>query len=303
MTKILRSVRAETRLVNPPSRTAAWFNASAVARRRHGLRWWMELVLIGGVYGLYSLVRNEFGSAAVSPAAAADNADLVIDIEKALGLYIEADVQDAFIGGTAFIQFWNLFYGLFHFLVTFVVLIWLFFSDPGRYRFWRRAGLITTVSGLIGFAVFPLMPPRLLGDCGDYGACRPGSPYVDTVLDVGGIWSFESSGMEAISNQYAAMPSLHIGWALWCALILVARLTAPWARGLAGLYPLLTLFAIVVTANHYWLDGVGGVAAVGLGIWLSGLWDRRVPVGTFTSSARDRSGSTPQGYTVEPGDA
>jgi len=245
-------------------------------RRAAGLNWFKEVVLIAGVYVIYGLVRNEFGSAAVSPAAAAQNADRIIDIESAMGLYIEADVQAAFIDMTAFIQFWNLFYGVAHFLVTFVVLIWLYFADPGRYRFWRRAGLIGTTTALVGFAAFPLMPPRLLGDCGPFGACRPDSPYVDTVLDVGGIWSFESSGIEAISNQYAAMPSLHIGWALWCAFLLVPRLRTRWAKRAAGLYPLLTLFAIVVTANHYWIDAVGGVIVMAIGWVASTAWERRI---------------------------
>ena len=209
----------------------------------------------------------------MEPGVAARNADWIIDIEQAMGLYIEADVQEVFIDWTAFIQFWNLFYGVAHFLVTFVVLIWVYFADPAGYRFWRRAGLIATSSALIGFAVFPLMPPRLLGDCGPYGACRPDSPYVDAVRDVGGIWSFESSGIEAISNQYAAMPSLHIGWALWCAILLVPRLERRWAKWLAASYPILTLYAIVVTANHYWIDGVGGVAVIGLGWAASRLWD------------------------------
>ena len=245
------------------------------ARQAAGLRFWKEAVLISAVYFAYSVVRNEFGSSAVEPAVAARNADRIIDIEKAMGLYIEADVQAAFIDWTAFIQFWNLFYGAFHFLVTFVALIWMYHRDPGRYRFWRRAGLIATSMAVVGYASFPLMPPRLLGDCGPYGACRPDIPYIDTVKDVGGIWSFESSGMEAISNQYAAMPSLHIGWALWCALLLVPRLRTPWARALAAAYPFLTLFAIVVTANHYWIDGLGGVAVVALGWVASTVWEQR----------------------------
>lgn len=251
-----------------------WFTQSAQRRKEAGLRFWVEAVLLVGVYGIYSAVRNLFGSAAVEPEVAARNADIVIDIEQALGLYIEADVQDAFIDWTAFIQFWNLFYGLFHFLVTFLALIWLYLRFPQEYRPWRRAGLIATTSALVGFAVFPLMPPRLLGDCGAYGACRIGERYIDTVREVGGIWSFESSGMEAISNQYAAMPSLHIGWALWSALILVPRLKPLWARVLAALYPVLTLFAIVVTANHYWIDGIGGVAVVAFGWWASKTYQR-----------------------------
>jgi hypothetical protein len=167
-----------------------------------------------------------------------------------------------------------LFYGAFHFLVTFGALIWLYIRFPHDYRFWRRAGLIATGCALIGFAAFPLMPPRLLGDCGPYGACRPGETFVDTVIEVGGIWSFESSGWETISNQYAAMPSLHIGWALWCAWVLVPRLQSRTAKALAVSYPALTMFAIVVTANHYWIDGLGGVAVVAAGYGASRVYER-----------------------------
>ena len=249
--------------------TTTWLARSGEARQRAGLNLWVEVVLVAGVYIAYSMVRNLFGSAAVEPAVAALNADRVIDIEKAVGLYIEADLQAAFIDATWFIQFWNLFYGLFHFLVTFGALIWMYLRFPQDYRFWRRAGLIATCSGVIGFAAFPLMPPRLLPDCGRYGACRVDEPFIDTATEIGGLWSFESSGLEAISNQYAAMPSLHIGWALWCALMLVPRLPWLWAKILAGVYPLLTLFSILVTANHYWIDGLGGVAAVGCGLAIS----------------------------------
>lgn len=261
------------------------------ARNEAGLRFWVEVGLVSGVYVAYSMVRNLFGSAAVSPGVAAQNADYIIDIEKAMGLYIEADVQAIFIDATVFIQFWNLFYGAFHFLVTFVVLIWLYRRFPDEYRFWRRAGLIATASAVAGFAAFPLMPPRLLGNCGTYGACRPNELFVDTVIEVGGIWSFETSGLETISNQYAAMPSLHIGWALWCALILVPRLRSTPAKILAASYPLQTMFAIVVTANHYWIDGVGGVAVVGFG-YLASLGYERVTSGT---------GLTPDPVSIDSG--
>jgi membrane-associated phospholipid phosphatase len=107
---------------------------------------------------------------------------------------------------------------------------------------------------------------------------------VDTVVEVGGIWSFESSGLEAISNQYAAMPSLHIGWALWSALILGPRLKHKLAQLLAWVYPLLTLFAIVVTANHYWIDGLGGVAVVAIGFVLSKAYDQWANGTKFTSN-------------------
>lgn len=251
------------------------------------------------------MVRNLFGSAAVEPAVAAKNADRIIDIQRTIGLYFEPDLQALFIDWTWFIQFWNLFYGVFHFLVTFGALIWMYRCFPDRYRFWRRTGLVATVSALIGFAVFPLMPPRLLGSCGDYGACRADDPFVDTVLEVGGLWSFESAGFDAISNQYAAMPSLHIGWAFWCALLLVPRLQRGWAKVLAALYPVLTLFAIVVTANHYWIDGVGGVAVVALGYWISTRWEAAVAARTGITPKPDPGASVAGrlATTVEPGAA
>lgn len=261
---------------------------------------WAEVILVGGVYLAYSLVRNWFGSAAVSPEVAAANADRVIAIEEALFLYVEPAIQRQFIDATAFIQFWNFFYGAFHFLVTFGALIWLYRRFPQDYRFWRRTGLIATASALIGFALFPLMPPRLLGDCGKYGACRAGETYVDTVREIGGIWSFESNGWETISNQYAAMPSLHIGWALWSALVLVPRLERRSLQLVAASYPLLTLFAIVVTANHYWIDGLGGVAVVAFGYVVSRWYEQRFigyrfcwcMAGTLAQITADRRGSS-----------
>lgn len=261
--------------MDPGASSGSWWATSAAARGQHGLRFWREVVFVGGVYAVYGIVRNLFGSASVDQAVAVRNADLIIDWERAIKLYIEPDVQGWFIDQTGFIQFWNLFYGVAHFLVTFAVLIWLYLARPADYRFWRRAGLITTVSAIVGFAAFPLMPPRLLGDCGAFGACRADSPYVDTVIEIGGIWSFESPAMESISNQYAAMPSLHIGWALWSSLAVLALTRRKGVRIAALAYPLLTLFAIVVTANHYWLDAVGGALITALGLLLSRIRESR----------------------------
>ena len=89
------------------------------------------------------------------------------------------------------------------------------------------------------------------------------------------MWSFDSGTMQKISNQYAAMPSLHFAWSLWSALILFPVLRRWWTKGLAVLYPACTLFAIVVTANHYILDAAGGAVCLGIGYVLGGLVTRR----------------------------
>jgi len=239
------------------------------ARRPVRLRWWIEIGLTLLFYGVYSLIRNQFGSALGQAVKddAYDNARRVIEVERLLGLYREEWLQAQFIGWESFIVFWNVFYGTFHFAVTIATMAYLFVRFPVRYVFMRSALCATTAVALVGFAFFPLMPPRLLSNCASrFGACEPGHEYVDTLVDPGGLWSFESGTMETISNQYAAMPSLHIGWAVWCTVALYPVLRSRGARWSIVAYPLLTLFAIMVTANHYWIDAVGGLLALGIGL-------------------------------------
>jgi hypothetical protein len=231
------------------------------------LRWWKELGYVVAFYGVYSVVRNQFGSAAVSASEAQANAERVIAIERALGTYHEQTIQSWFLDARWFIQAWNLFYGTFHFVITAGVLIYLFRHFPRRYVRWRTALAWTTALALIGFAAFPLMPPRLMPE--SYG-------YVDTLAVYGGLWSFDDGAMEAVSNQYAAMPSLHFGWSAWSAFALVPVLRNRWARVLMVLYPVATLFAIIVTGNHFWLDAASGALVLALGYGAARVWDRRV---------------------------
>ena len=269
--------RSEPRADPAPAPTAVPAPPPAPAARRRRLRWWRELLYILAFYAVYSAVRNQFGSEAVTPAEAFANARDVIGLERAVGLYFEPVLQDVFVPGWHwFLRFWNIFYGSAHFVVTAGALIWLFRSRPERYPTWRNTLACTTALALIGFAAYPLMPPRLLTDCGPFGACRPSYDYVDTLRVVGGLWSFDTSTMQKISNQYAAMPSLHIGWAVWSALVLLQLVRRRWVRALAVTYPLVTLFAIVVTANHYWLDAVGGAAVLGGGYLLGAPLARRM---------------------------
>ncbi|GJM38399.1 MAG: hypothetical protein DHS20C19_17660 [Acidimicrobiales bacterium] len=245
-----------------------------------GLKWWVEGGITIAFYIIYSMVRNQFGSAlgGDSLQESFDNAIRIIDIEKGIGLYHEEWIQRTFLDWDAFIVFWNAFYGSFHFGVTIFAMVWLFLKFPQRYIFMRSTLAATTGVALIGFAFFPLMPPRLLAACAsEYGACALEHEYVDTLVDPGGLWNFENGPMESISNQYAAMPSLHIAWATWCALALYPVLRRRWARVSIAVYPFLTLFAIVVTANHYWFDAVGGLIALGAGLLLARPLSRLLP--------------------------
>lgn len=254
------------------------------------LRWWREVLYIAAFYGIYTLVRNlQEGDTA----KARSNALHVIRLEKLLGIYQEHGLQHLFgltqhvdlhrIHWRTFIQFWNVYYGSAHFIVTIVAIVWLFRTNKARYPLWRNTLAFTTGLALIGFAFFPLMPPRLMADHG----------FVDTLRYVGGLWSFDSGPMAKVSNQYAAMPSLHFAWATWCALVFwpVAK-KRWWGRVLVVLHPALTLFGIVVTANHYVLDAVGGACTLGIGFALARVFTSVVD--NRYAAARDsvRSGGT-----------
>ena len=270
-----------------------------VGDERAGLRWWKELLLAVGVYFVYSLVRNQFGSASGDPGPAYGHAVDIIDIERSLHLYFEAHVQQWYLDLPAhgLIRLWNVYYGIAHFLVTLIALVWMFRRDPRRHRLMRNTLAITTCLAVVGFAAYSLMPPRLLDDPGRYGGCQVYAPeaaaaappdaatapgcdkygFVDTIAVYGGWISFGNEGYEDVSNQYAAMPSMHIGWSTWSAIVLVGLLRRRWTRGLAIAYPVITLVCIVLTANHYWLDGVGGLVCLAIGYGLARAITRPVP--------------------------
>jgi hypothetical protein len=253
--------------------------ARVVPERQHRLFWWKEALIIGVGYFIYSWTRNQFGSKRLAadgiPEQAFDNAEEIIRLERLLGLFHEESMQEFFIAWPrAFIQFWNTYYGVAHFFVTVLVFILLYRKRPAVFPQWRNSIVAMTVLAIVGFALFPLMPPRLLDEpCTDYGgACiasdlREGGSFgfVDTLQEYGGPWNFDSEAVADLSNQYAAMPSLHVGWAIWCAVAMWPLLRRRWQRVAVFLYPLATMFGVIVTGNHYWIDGVGGLVVFGLG--------------------------------------
>lgn len=233
--------------------------------------WYREVLIIGAFYVVYSMVRNQFGSASVAPSEAFDNAVDLISAQERLGLFVELDIQAMFLDNATFVQLLNIFYGTLHFVVTGGVMIYLFASHREAYLKWRSILAVTTGLALIGFAAFPLMPPRLLNAGGTWGWRAGEFPFIDTLAEIGGLWSFSSEGMQSISNQYAAMPSLHVSWAIWSAAALWA-IVPRWSRLLLVAYPAWTIFAIVVTGNHYLLDAAGGAAVIAAAYGLVVMW-------------------------------
>ncbi|MFI2299786.1 phosphatase PAP2 family protein [Actinacidiphila glaucinigra] len=229
---------------------------------RGGLRWWTELPLIAVVYGLYTagrlLVRGDVGRAV-------DHGIAILHLESALSVDPERWLNSLFsryraLGVPA--DFW---YASLHYLVTPLVLVWLWRRRPTVYRLARTWLLVSTLIGLIGFTLMPTAPPRLLA---------AGHGFVDTMAQYGsyGWWGAEASaprGLGAMTNQYAAMPSLHVGWSLWCGIMLWRHGRTPVVRALGVLYPLGTTLVVMGTANHYLLDALAGVAVMGVGLLLA----------------------------------
>jgi hypothetical protein len=226
------------------------------------LRWWKEILYIALFYAAYTIVRDLRGTRPVSRTQAFTNATRIVDLERWFGLFQERRIQAWFLHSHAVVRVLDDFYGTAHFFITLAALVFLFRCQPGRYPFWRNTLAITTALALIGFAFFPLMPPRLL---------PPGYGIADTLHTIGGLWSFDSGPMNAVSNQYAAMPSLHFAWSTWCALVLVPATKRPALKILAACYPAITLVCIVVTGNHYLVDALGGAVILAIGYGLARL--------------------------------
>ncbi|MFG3098316.1 bifunctional glycosyltransferase 87/phosphatase PAP2 family protein [Streptomyces sp. NPDC048202] len=217
----------------------------------------LELLLIRVTYAAYQQVR--LAATGDSDAAARETAEhhgrLVLHAERFLHLDIEHAVNHAVVQVGWLRGFLDFYYESFHFVVPLTVLAVLYRRRPVDYR-WARTSLgCTTLLALIGFWLFPLAPPRLM----------PGLGFVDTVHGAQDLANPDYGAMTEITNQYAAMPSLHFGWSLWCGLVIALLAPRWWMKALGLLHPLLTLTAIVATANHWVLDAAGGALVVGGG--------------------------------------
>ncbi|WP_460307884.1 phosphatase PAP2 family protein [Actinocorallia aurea] len=210
-----------------------------------------EFVLVAVFYSAYSLIRvvlNDPGG----PARAFANAAAVLDLERFLSLDVELSLNRALVASEPLSLAANLFYLSAHFTVTLAVLVWLYRARAAHYTRMRTALLAATGLALAGFWLFPLAPPRFL----------PAEGFLDPVTAFGTPGLYASDVSATMANQYAAMPSMHAGWAAWCGIALFAYGRRWWTRALGVLYPACTVAVVLATANHYVLDVVVGVALV-----------------------------------------
>ncbi|PSL05358.1 PAP2 superfamily protein [Haloactinopolyspora alba] len=230
-------------------------------------RFFVELAIMAIGYGIYSLIRNAVPDQEVEAITRSMN---LWQLEQSLNIDFELWLNHTVNAIDWLTVSMNYFYAIMHFVVTGAVLVWLFWRHPGRYRASRTVLAFTTGLALVGYFVYPLAPPRLLPDGG----------FFDTVA-IHQTWGSMASGdLQSLSNQYAAMPSMHAGWSLWCGIAIIMFTRHRWLRLLGLLYPAATLIVITATANHYVFDAVGGWLTLALGFALQRVLHGR-PVHAF----------------------
>ncbi|MFF9620531.1 bifunctional glycosyltransferase 87/phosphatase PAP2 family protein [Streptomyces griseosporeus] len=220
-----------------------------------------ELLLIRITYSAYAQIRLAAAgdSTSAGRVRAERHGQQILDLERFLHLDIEHWANHAVVRTPWLEDFLSFYYESFHFGVPLAILAVLYWRRPVDYRWARSAIGLATVLALAGFWLYPLAPPRLM----------PGLGIVDTVNGPQDFTQPDYGTLTDLTNQYAAMPSLHFGWSLWCGLVILILAPRWWMKALGLLHPFFTVCAIVGTGNHWVLDAVGGAAVVGAGFGLT----------------------------------
>lgn len=223
--------------------------------------WWRELLLIGVLYGAYEVSR---GLGDIDVPSALANGREILHLERVWHISPEHVLNEALSNVLFIAVVASYFYSIMHYVVTPVVLVWMYRSHRDHYGRARTALAISTGLGLVGYLLLPTAPPRMLA----------GSGLRDTLADTQewGWWGGEGSvprGLGALTNQFAAMPSLHVGWALWCGALVALYARRRWVRVLGVAYPITTTLVVMATGNHYLLDALAGGVTMGAGALLA----------------------------------
>jgi membrane-associated phospholipid phosphatase len=250
MTSVVESRTAETRAL-PRARCAEQPRTGSLIR---------EASLIVALYLGYVSARLLANGDVL---AARHHAEEILHVERWLHLDFEAATNTVFSSTVWLAAPASYWYAALHYLVTPTVLIWLFLRHRQHYNQARTGLVLTSAIGLVGFLLYPTAPPRLVAG------------YVDTLAryDDIGWWSAHASaprGFGQFTNELAAMPSLHCGWALWVAWAVLRIDTARWLKISAVGYAAGTAAVVVVTGNHWTLDVFVGWAVAVVGIALAG---------------------------------
>lgn len=222
---------------------------STVVYRLQASRFAREVLLVAGAYMAYEIVRM---ISAGQTLAALENAELLVRAEQALGIFVELEYQVGLLSYGLLVDFFSLWYFWGHFPLIIVFATWAFYRHRRHYHWTRNAVFVSGAIALLVYLTFPVAPPRLL----------PGAGFVDTLKDVFAL-QYEDSGLV---NHYAALPSMHQGFAVIIGVALYRIIGGRRGLLLLGLLPTLMLISIIATGNHWILDAVFGAAAALIGM-------------------------------------
>jgi diacylglycerol O-acyltransferase len=229
--------------------------------QREALSPWPELFLGLIVFGLYSVVEA-MNSPGRRRAADRHGRD-IYDLQRRLHLDIEPALNRWLAPHDVLRTIANYEYATTYVVAAAITLVWLYRRHPELYREMRNSFLVLNLVGIACFWLYPVTPPRLLA----------GTHFIDTVRD-GHTWGSWGSPLIAHANQLAAMPSLHVAWAMWVSVVLAKLNRTRTVQLLSLIHVAVTLFVIMATANHFLLDAVGGALAVWLGFRVARLMVR-----------------------------
>jgi hypothetical protein len=212
-------------------------------------RWWVEALVIVWLCWVYDAITN---FAPLRLHAALSHAEGVLAAEHWLGIDPELSLDRWLAGHHTLGLLVSDYYDNAHFIVTLGLLGWLWVRRADLYRPLRNSLVLVNVIGFAIFWLYPVAPPRML----------VGDGFSDIVASTHAFGSWHTGALASAANQLAAMPSLHMAWAAWCAVALWRLSTRPWVRGVAVLYPCMTALAVLATGNHYLLDVLAGIATL-----------------------------------------
>ncbi|MGH8968195.1 MAG: phosphatase PAP2 family protein, partial [Actinomycetes bacterium] len=217
---------------------------------RPNLRVRRELLVGLLLFSLYALVTRlpEGGRTAT----ARRNGEAIFNLEKSLHLDVELGLNGWLANQSVLRVLANYEYAITYIASALAQLAWLFVRHPERYRTARNAFILLNLAGLATFALYPVMPPRLMP--ADLG-------FIDTVLQ-GRTWGSWGSPLVEHADKFAAVPSLHMGWTLWVGVELARVKAKRWVQVLNVVHILVTLYVIMATANHFLLDAFAAVPFV-----------------------------------------
>jgi PAP2 superfamily len=234
-------------------------SAQAIPQARTRTRWWVEALVIAWLCWLYDMVTN---LAPLRLHLAVAHARDVLHLEQTLHIDPELTLDRWLAGHHTLGLMLSDYYDNAHFVVTLGLLGWLWWRRADAYRPLRNALVLVNVLAFIVFWRYPVAPPRMLAG------------FTDVVASTHAIGSWHSGALAAHANELAAMPSLHMAWAVWCSVALWRVSARAWVRAVAGAYPCVTAVAVLATGNHFVLDIAGGLATIAVAVLIVGLTER-----------------------------